>query len=61
MSNKTGSRNQNSTKFAAVVPVDLGMEFAKFCNNRININKVTIKKRWTQVRGPENGCRQSLI
>ena len=23
--------------------------------------EITVEKRWTQVRGPEIGCRQSLI
>ena len=61
MFNKTGYGIRIGTKIDADVQVVCESVCTNFDKKRITSKKVTIKKRWTQVRNPEHGRLQSLI
>jgi len=61
MFNKTGYGIRIATKIGADVQVVCESVCTNFDKKRITYKKVTIKKRWTQVRNPEHGRLQSLI
>ena len=60
MFNNTGNTNQTVTKFATAVDVYNVSTYTKFGENLTIFKKLFKKNRWTHVRGPEHGCRQSL-
>ena len=61
MFNKTGCGIRIASKIGADVQVMCESLCTNFDKKRIICKKVIVKKRWTQVRNPEDGRHQSLI